>query len=128
MRFTFTSSLMLSCHPARYWGVSPFLNHVACQEVHSCYCIGNKHRYEDPPRLVVLLTIVEPTSFCWRSTTNRSKFRMSTMKTLVPGHEPQRLEALRRKIAELEQSQRMMRDQLRQAKKARAQSEERFRD
>ena len=50
------------------------------------------------------------------------------MKTLLPEHEPQRLEALRRKIAELEQSQRMMRDQLRQAKKARAQSEERFRD
>ena len=53
---------------------------------------------------------------------------MSTMKTLLPEDEPQRLEALRRKIAELEQSQRMMRDELRQAKKARAQSEERFRD
>jgi formate hydrogenlyase transcriptional activator len=59
---------------------------------------------------------------------NRSKFRMSTMKTPLPEDEPQRLEALRRKIAELEQSQRMMGEQLRQAKKARAQSEERFRD
>jgi len=50
------------------------------------------------------------------------------MKTLLPEDEPQRLEALRRKIAELEQSQRMMGEQLRQANKARAQSEERFRD
>src|ERR1700758_2733040 len=53
---------------------------------------------------------------------------MTTMKTLLPEDEPERLEALRRKIAELEQSQRKMRDQLRQAQKARAQSEERFRD
>ena len=50
------------------------------------------------------------------------------MKTLLPEDEPQRVEALRRKIAELEQSQRMMSEQLRQANKARAQSEERFRD
>jgi formate hydrogenlyase transcriptional activator len=53
---------------------------------------------------------------------------MSTMKTLSPEDEPQRLEALRRKIAELEQSQRMLSEQLGQANKARAQSEERFRD
>src|SRR5258707_55161 len=109
-------------------GVSPFLNHVACQEVHSCYSVGNEHRYEGPPRDVVLRTIVEPTSFRWRSTMNRSKFRMSTMKTLLPEGEPQRLEALRRKIAELEQSQRMLSEQLRQANKALGQSEERFRD
>src|ERR1700752_4995043 len=50
------------------------------------------------------------------------------MKALLPENESQRLEALRRKIAELEQSQRMMSEQLRQANKARAQSEERFRD
>jgi hypothetical protein len=52
---------------------------------------------------------------------------MSTMKTLLPEGEPQRLEALRRKIAELEQSQRMLSEQLRQANKALGQSEERFR-
>jgi hypothetical protein len=53
---------------------------------------------------------------------------MSTMKTLLPEGEPQRPEALRRKIAELEQSQRMLSEQLRQANKALGQSEERFRD
>src|ERR1700756_2045819 len=53
---------------------------------------------------------------------------MSTMKTLLPEDEPQRLESLRRKIAELEQSQRMLSEQLRQANKALGQSEERFRD
>jgi hypothetical protein len=35
------------------------------------------------------------------------------MKALLPENESQRLEALRRKIAELEQSQRMMSEQLR---------------
>src|SRR5258708_11387779 len=119
---------MLTCLRPRFAGVSPFLNHVACQEVHSCYSVGNEHRYEGPRRDVVLRTIVEPTSFRWRSTMNRIKFRMSTMKTLLPEGEPQRLEALRRKIAELEQSQRMLREQLRQANKALGQSEERFRD
>src|ERR1700739_1019804 len=53
---------------------------------------------------------------------------MSTMKTLLPEGEPQRLEVLRRKIAELEQSQRMLSEQLRRANTARGQSEERFRD
>src|SRR5260370_5335591 len=119
---------MLSCLRLRFAGVSPFLNHVACQEAHSCYGVGNEHRYEGPPRVVVLRTIVEPTSFRWRSTTNRSKFRLSTMKALLPEDEPQRLEALRRKTVDLEQSQRMMSEQLRQANKARAHSEERFRD
>jgi formate hydrogenlyase transcriptional activator len=50
------------------------------------------------------------------------------MKALLPQDDPERLEALRRKIAELEQSQRMMSEQLRQANQARAKSEERFRD
>jgi len=50
------------------------------------------------------------------------------MKTLLPEGEPKRLDALRRKIAELEQSQRMLSEQLRQANKALGQSEERFRD
>jgi formate hydrogenlyase transcriptional activator len=50
------------------------------------------------------------------------------MKSLLPQDDPERLEALRRKIAELEQSQRMMSEQLRQANKALAKSEERFRD
>src|SRR6201987_3271190 len=53
---------------------------------------------------------------------------MSTMKTLLPEGEPKRLDALHRKIAELEQSQRMLSEQLRQANKALGQSEERFRD
>ena len=119
---------MLSCLRPRFAGVSPFLNHVACQEAHSCYGIGNEHGYEGPPGVAVLGTIVEPTSFRWHSTMSRSKFRMSTMKTLLPEDEPQRLEALRRKIAELEQSQRMLSEQLRQANKALGQSEERFRD
>jgi formate hydrogenlyase transcriptional activator len=50
------------------------------------------------------------------------------MKALLPQDDPERLTALRRKIAELEQSHRMMSEQLRQAKEARAKSEERFRD
>jgi formate hydrogenlyase transcriptional activator len=50
------------------------------------------------------------------------------MKALLPQDDPERLTALRRKIAELEQSQRMMSEQLRQANQARAKSEERFRD
>jgi PAS domain S-box-containing protein len=50
------------------------------------------------------------------------------MKALLAQDDPETLEVLRRKIAELEQSQRMMSDQLREAHKARAQSEERFRD
>src|SRR6201987_5828383 len=53
---------------------------------------------------------------------------MSTMKTLLPEGEPKRLDALHRKIAELEQSQRMLSEQLRQANEALVQSEERFRD
>jgi formate hydrogenlyase transcriptional activator len=50
------------------------------------------------------------------------------MKALLPQDESKDAEALRRKIAELEQSARMMSEQLRQANHERAQSEERFRD
>ncbi len=106
----------------------PFIDHAACQEAHSCYGVGNKRRYAIPPCFVALRTIVELRVFVGALRLIVVHFACQSMKALLPQDDPERLEALRRKIAELEQSQRMMTEQLRQANQERAKSEERFRD